>query len=306
MVIADALAVAKRLQFTFVEPVLRNGRVVNPFNWQEQELIPLRMMMDVDALKKFYPNWISIEEFMASCAAGGKGMPRMHIEDGKDRTHLKKNGWPSGKPVTSETVNSLRKSKEQISAMNGFRRNFHRDGVGFASQDGVPIKTSEEIVRIAERVRQTWGNHVDYACVQWRSELVGLNAEERMQCAHTLVEAVLPMVKNKKVLLLSDVRPNTSGTTYKNENATSLKQCASFLQDQLHFEEVVLPLELFNDTGLQALVEMRLCAASSMMVGCPTEAQPSQCTSCSYMPSKFAASILALRKELGLPAAVAW
>jgi len=201
-VIADALAIAKRLQITFVEPVLRNGRVKDPFTWQKQELVPLHMVMDVDAMKEFYPNWIDIEDFMNACAAGGKGIPRMHIERA------------SGGTPNSTLIKSLRDATMQIVAMKGFGRTWQRDERGLASQDGVPMKVSKYIVRMTDHVRQIWGNHTEYVCVQWRQEGKHLEDEKRMQCAHALVDTVVPMVKNRKVLLLSDVRRNTSDTLH--------------------------------------------------------------------------------------------
>mmetsp|Transcript_114477 Transcript_114477/g.208207 ORF Transcript_114477/g.208207 Transcript_114477/m.208207 type:complete len:105 (+) Transcript_114477:2-316(+) len=103
--------------------------------------------MDVDAMKEFYPNWIDIEDFMNACAAGGKGIPRMHIERA------------SGGTPNSTLIKSLRDATMQIVAMKGFGRTWQRDERGLASQDGVPMKVSKYIVRMADHVRQIWGNH---------------------------------------------------------------------------------------------------------------------------------------------------
>jgi len=292
-VIADALAIAKRLRMTFVEPVIRNGYVVNPFMHSEEELIPLRMMMDVDAMKDVYPNWIGIEDFMSSCAAGGRGMPRMHIEHGFNLA-------PSAKKIQH-----MQESKEQVVAMIDFWRKYENHKA-FVSSDGVPMGNSKEIARKADEIRRSWGNGVDYACVQWRQEGMKLNLERKMQCAHRLLEVVLPVIKNKKVLLLSDVRENSSDTSSSSENATEMKRCAEFLQDQLRFEELLQPLRAIKDTGVQALVEMELCATSPILVSCPPEDKSLQCTSCSRMDSKFADLTRALHDDLGLPSVITW
>lgn len=295
-VIADALVLAKKLGAVFVEPVYSKGRVSNPFNRDPNEYVPLRHILDTDAMKKFYPNWIHVEDFLSSCEARGHGTPKLHIENGKPNgTNLE---------INAVSMDKLKKVKEQIVVMQSFKRGgpqFLPDE--WTSPDGVSLDLSKEIEKKANDIRRGWKKwfwqlEQDYICVQWRQEQVE-GSPDKMDCAHSLLETVLPLAKGKKVLLLSDIREGTSDTGGQS------KDLAKLFEKKLNYEELLQPVLSIEHSSIQALVELHLCAASPVMVACPS-GTGGMCEKCSRTQSKFASLVMSKRAELKLPKPVTW
>jgi len=297
VVIADAVAIAKTLGWTFVEPVLLHGRVVNPF--ETTGWVPLGMMLDIKAMRQYYPNWIGVNDFLNMTNAGnrsGPGVsPLMHI--------VERRAQPD-----DSTLAALKESDLQIVAMGRFMRKGSQF-ISNASVDGVPIKPAWHVRRLAETVLHDVGTH-GYMCAQWRTEGVNMALSDTHGCARALEQTVLEARacnlwggKKPKVLLLSDVRSDTSDTMHQRSERLAVEK---YLEQSLKHRAMSTALERIEDHGLRGLVEQYLCASTPVMVACPYNEPGARCAQCARTQSKFANFILSLREEMHMPPAISW
>jgi len=294
--LGDAIALAKSLNRTVVEPVLINGRVVNPFI--ERSWVPLRDMLDVDAIKQYWPHWISIEDFLTKCDPAN-GMPSMQVV-------LRKQA------ISERTTKEMKGVKTKILALSHFMR---KGSGSFTNQtiDGVPLQSSQWIAKTAQEVMKELDPRLTsngYICAHWRSEGVAGSETALQKCSAAFSATVHKVMKCHlwngywpKVFLLSDLRNETSDTIH---GQALRSEFAMDLDKKLHHHQVGWVLEQIKDRGQRALVEQYICARSRIMVGCPYGHPGRMCGDCSRMQSKFAMQIMSMREELGMPHALNW
>jgi len=305
-VVADALVIAKTLGWTYVEPVTKDGRVVDPFT--NKSWVPLRNMLDVDLMKTYYSDWIGIDNFLQRC--NGSSVPEMTVID---HPNVAPGDW---------TFDELRAAKTQIVAMNRFRRKarepFTSLFLSFRSIDGVPLRPSPWVAKTAARIMEKMDPRMEadgYICAQWRTEGAARTPESLHSCADAFEAAVNDTMqchfwngRTPKVVLLSDVRDETSDTMMRDfgKYQGTREAIDQQLDAALHHHRVDWALAAVRDWGQRALVEQHICARSRILVGCPHGSPGRHCPRCSRVQSKFAGLIYAMRAELNLNEPVLW
>lgn len=299
--IADALHLAREQNRTFVEPVLSNGRVVDPLI--HHDWVPLSMMVDVAAMQQYHADWVGVGEFL-------------YVSGVRDSAK-KSNG------TVFELVHSPRRKRFQLDdatikrleskwsapmlALSGKWQRLSLRGSWnpVRSKRGVLKLPSPYIAQLATRIVPHLPSHT--ICAQWRSEGCSAKCSGLARCGVHFVKAVKSLQKREgvqHVLLLTDLFPNTS-ETYRGCNA-SRKRVMSYLEQELNFKSSHIAINTIEDTALRAQVESHHCAQSKAMVGC-TENEPGvHCSDCARVSSKFAASIIHSRHQHALSDLVTW
>mmetsp|Transcript_112141 Transcript_112141/g.203832 ORF Transcript_112141/g.203832 Transcript_112141/m.203832 type:complete len:420 (-) Transcript_112141:39-1298(-) len=317
--IADALHFAKAQNRVFVEPVLTGGLVVDPF--ENDDWIPLSMLVDVAAMKEYYADWINVEDFLQ--LYGGRGSAQKPGEDVMEALnatpdydrHAHK--YPQ---LDDAMIKSLEPKRDTpVLALVGqwCRLSYITSDHSWTptrSLRGVQKLPSPYIAELADRVKSDWqddGAAGQILCAQWRSEgAVRLYRKECPwldECASDFLKGVKSVQQQhnlSRVLLLSDVLPNTSATYL--QCSTSRERIESKFQQEMDFRTLQQPLKDIKDAALRAQVEARLCAKSTAVLICSEENPGPHCSKCARLQSKFAASIIEERRKDALSEVITW
>lgn len=299
--IADALHLAREQNRTFVEPVLSNGRVVDPLI--HHDWVPLSVMVDVAAMRQYHADWIGVGEFLYG--SGVQGSARKPNGSVFELVHSPPHKRFQLDDATIKRLESKRSAPMLALSGKWQRLSLRGSWNPVRSKRGVVKLPSPYIAQLATRIVPHSPSHT--VCAQWRSEGCSAKCKGLAICSNHFVKAVKSVQEREgaqHVLLLTDLFPNTSDT-YGGCMASS-KHVMSYLEQELNFVSSRSAISTIEDAALRAQVEAYLCAQSKAMVGCPGNEPGVHCSNCSRVSSKFAASIIHMRHEHALSDVVTW
>ena len=310
--VSDAAEIALALGRVLVEPAMRNGRVVSPFDttWQRGaratlgsywDLRPIerrqrfaRLSALLDASANFTnPGW-KLDDAVVVSAVGLRSADRIAKRPADEVRRFFATSFPTA-------------ARARLLVLSRFKPTVaHSGGHNFSAFGGAPyLPTAPALVREAEAITGELGR---FACVQWRAERssrAGTTALQRtiwVGCANQLAHSANARMEAaglRSAVLMTDLYGGSDTMP-----TAGLKQAQRALEVLEGISGVTHPLHKIaarqqTDGGAAAQVELNVCARAALLITCTGALPGAQyCTKCARAYSSFVSRLLAVRAEV--------